>query len=140
MTDNALITFNYDGLDSETRIVVQQRKNERKRTQRIRQQAMTDFCNPCCQACGFSYPPIVQLHHKTPLHEVDVVDTDTVWLCPNCHAMVHEIRKLYFKELPRNTAYLRARIRHMDYWLNDIAPKELAQKLMELAKAGTCNP
>ena len=54
-----------------------------------------------CFVCG-GFPEITQLHHVVPLHECanlfnqgykDDIDVPMVWLCPNCHAYIHQILK-----------------------------------------------
>lgn len=113
---------------------------ERKRAAAQRHRAMSDeFAHPCCQGCGFAYPPVVQLHHLNPIAESDGSDKATVWLCPNCHAMVHEIRKLYIAPTGRRVRYRKARLSHLDYWLDNVCSPELAKNLWDYASYGVHN-
>lgn len=108
-------------------------KKARQRAADIRYKAMRDqYANPCCHACGFRYPPIVHLHHVKPLGETGKDSNDLVWLCPNCHAMVHEIRRCYFSK--RRVSNLEMRLSHLDYWLDSECPKDVSQKLLDIAR------
>lgn len=107
-------------------------KKSRRNAARMRYRAMHDPVGcPCCQACGFAYPPVMHLHHVYPLAETDKAVDDFAWLCPNCHAMVHEIRRvLHSKRKPTN---LRVRLDYLDYWLTTECPSHVADKLRDLA-------
>lgn len=108
-------------------------QSARKRASRIRQKSMSDpVANPCCCACGFSYPPVIHLHHVYPLAETNQPVDECVWLCPNCHAMVHEIRRVRYGR--RRATNLMVRLSHLDYWLVDVCPPEVAAKLLDIAK------
>ena len=54
--------------------------------------------NFTCQACGFYYDnKIVECHHLTPLSDEQTIYNsinDLVTLCPNCHALAHNIYHL----------------------------------------------
>lgn len=86
---------------------------------------------PCCSACGFGYSPVLHLHHIHPLAETETPTNDTVWLCPNCHAMVHEIRRMETHE--KRPSHYRMRRSLYDYWLTNECPSEVAEKLRKLA-------
>ena len=106
---------------------------ERQRSGAIRKAAMENpFAHPNCSACGFEYPPIVHLHHVKPLCESEAIDETLEWLCPNCHALVHEIRKIHF--LKNKVSNIDIRINHLDYYLYEICKKEIRDKLFFIAK------
>lgn len=108
-------------------------KEARKRASQIRRRAMADpVANPSCKVCGFAYPPSMHLHHIHPLAESEIVTDDHVWLCPNCHAMVHEIRRMYYSK--RKPSSYRLRLAHLDYWLGEVCPPDAAKKLCDIAK------
>lgn len=105
----------------------------RKRAKSIRDRTMRDqVAHPICEVCAFEYPPIMHLHHLYPISETDVPVDQLVWLCPNCHAMAHEIRRVnYGKRRPSN---YRVRKLHLDYWLSEICDREVALKLVGLVE------
>lgn len=120
-----------------TQAIIQTKKQEiaqaRKRAKTVRYKAMNDpFAHPCCVACGFGYPPIVHLHHVQPLGETGKDTPDLVWLCPNCHAMVHEIIRIYYSKRRANN--LQMRLSHLEYWLDRECSDERWKKLSEIAK------
>lgn len=105
----------------------------RKRAAKIRYQAMHDkYANPCCQACDFCYPPVVHGHHIRPVAETNGASDELIWLCPNCHAMVHEIKRVYHSQ--RKASNLEMRVSHLSYWLTDVCPSHIAKKLCEIAE------
>lgn len=108
-------------------------KSARKRAARVRQKSMSDpVANPCCCACGFSYPPIVHMHHVYPLAETEQPIDECIWLCPNCHAMVHEIRRVRYSK--GRVSNLKLRLSHLDYWLGDVCSPDVAAKLIDIAR------
>jgi len=110
--------------------------DERRRAAAFRSRVMHDkFAQPLCSVCGFAYPPIVHLHHAQPLSETDNAASDVVWLCPNCHAMVHELRRVYYSN--KKVSNLAVHLSHLEYWLSDICPAQIADKLQNIAKIGT---
>lgn len=115
---------------------------QRKVAAAKRRKAMSDnFANPICYVCGFSYPPIMHLHHLKPLNEGGNADGETVWLCPNCHAMVHEIRRMRYR-YRSGMRYKKTRDGHFDYWLES-CDRHVAKKLFEYAMyriKGAINP
>ena len=112
---------------------ITQVKEARKRAASIRRKAMTDpVANPCCSACGFSYPPVMQGHHVHPIAESEIISDEIVWLCPNCHALVHEIRRVYYSAKRVNN--LRMKVSHLDYWLYEVCPQPVMEKLISIAK------
>lgn len=107
-------------------------KEARRRAGKQRGKAMSDpVANPCCSVCGFAYPPVVHLHHIHPLAETEVPSDESAWLCPNCHAMVHEIRRM--RRSGRKPRNYQMRLQHLDYWLSEICSPEIADKLIRLA-------
>ena len=109
------------------------KRDARLRASYIRQKEMRNpVANPCCGACGFSYPPIVQMHHIYPLAETELPIDEFAWLCPNCHAMVHEIRRVRYGV--RRVTNLKVRLSHLDYWLSEVCPPNVAAKLLDIAK------
>lgn len=49
---------------------------------------------PFCAACQFGFAPILHQHHIRPSSEGGCNDKDNlVYLCPNCHALIHQIYK-----------------------------------------------
>lgn len=105
----------------------------RKRAKSIRERAMRGQApHPMCKACGFEYPPVMHLHHLYPISETDVPIDEFVWLCPNCHAMVHEIRRVNYGV--RRPSNYRVRKLHLDYWLWEICDREVALKLVDLVE------
>lgn len=47
-----------------------------------------------CEICGFSYKPVLQIHHILPISEYGNNAKDNVMcLCPNCHKTLHTIYK-----------------------------------------------
>lgn len=88
--------------------------------------------NPVCPVCDFSYPPVTHLHHIHPLAESDAISDEHVWLCPNCHAMVHEIRRMYYTK--RRPSNFRLRSAHLGYWLGEVCTPDVAKKLYDIAK------
>lgn len=106
----------------------------RQRASNIRQKAMRDpVAHPCCFACGFSYPPIVHMHHIYPLSETQEPIDSFKWVCPNCHAMIHEIRRMYYSS--KRPSNYQTRLAHLEYWLYEVCQQEVADKLREIAKA-----
>ena len=57
-------------------------RNRRKRINRGKE---------CC-VCGFSYKPILQIHHIVPIKDGgDDSDENTLCTCPNCHKVLHKL-------------------------------------------------
>ena len=109
------------------------KKAVRRIASKDRYQMMSnDFAQPYCHACGFSYPPIVHGHHIKPVAATNGVSVKTVWLCPNCHAMVHEIIRCYYSA--RRPSHYETRMGHLDYWLSEICGDKLRKTLIGLAK------
>lgn len=45
-----------------------------------------------CEVCGFSYKPILQVHHILPIKEDGNDDPENlICVCPNCHEILHAI-------------------------------------------------
>lgn len=106
----------------------------RKRATAKRARAMRQVNHSLCQACSFAYPPILHLHHVRPLVETGVESEETVWLCPNCHAMVHEIIRVFHSG--KKVKNLQVRLDYLGYWLSEICPDDVADKLRSLAERG----
>ncbi len=48
-----------------------------------------------CHCCRFKHWPILHVHHINPVSENGFADEQLMWtVCPNCHAYVHELRRL----------------------------------------------
>lgn len=59
-----------------------------------------------CEVCGFSYKPILQIHHIVPISEFGNNQPENViCVCPNCHKTLHHL----YSQLKRN--------RNMDFGL-----------------------
>jgi predicted HNH restriction endonuclease len=110
----------------------EQIKTARVKAARVRYRAMNDMANPFCQVCEFAYPPIVHLHHVHPLASTNEDSNETIWLCPNCHAIVHELVRCYYS--PRQPRNVWKRLGHLDYWMSDVCPRDIADKLRDIAK------
>lgn len=45
-----------------------------------------------CEICGFSYKPVLQIHHILPISKYGDNSPDNIMcLCPNCHKTLHTI-------------------------------------------------
>lgn len=47
-----------------------------------------------CVVCGFSFSHAIARHHILPVSEGGKNDSDNlIWLCANCHAVIHSLKK-----------------------------------------------
>lgn len=47
-----------------------------------------------CAVCGFSFSPAIARHHILPVSQGGNNNTDNlIWLCANCHAVIHSLKK-----------------------------------------------
>ena len=45
-----------------------------------------------CEICGFSYKPVLQIHHILPISKYGDNSPDNILcLCPNCHKTLHTV-------------------------------------------------
>ena len=86
---------------------------------------------PICSVCSYPYPHITHKHHVHPLASSDTINEETVWLCPNCHAMVHEIRRVHFSS--GRTTRFKSRFSLLDNWV-DVTDRVIVNKLFDLAR------
>ena len=53
-----------------------------------------------CEICGFSYKPVLQIHHILPISEYGDNSPDNIMcLCPNCHKTLHVVYKSRFDSM-----------------------------------------
>lgn len=52
-----------------------------------------------CLCCADHRPPVLEYerHHVHPIYLGSDEDSETVWVCSNCHGSVHEILRLMLK-------------------------------------------
>lgn len=112
-------------------------KAERKRATKQRQKAVSNpYVGPTCRVCRFIYPYVLHVHHVVPLGESTEINSEVVYLCPTCHAMVHEIRRLYYAPNRMRVRYHEDRLEQLNYWEDQQPDKSITAKLYDLAKRG----
>ena len=53
-----------------------------------------------CEICGFSYKPILQIHHIVPISEFGNNQNDNIiCVCPNCHKTLHHLYSVFNSDL-----------------------------------------
>lgn len=63
-----------------------------------KEQIIESFDSKCC-VCGFSFEPILQLHHILPVSKFGGnSDGNVICVCPNCHKMLHTAYKAWDKD------------------------------------------
>lgn len=82
--------------------------------------------NGRCYCCGFSCIPIIHNHHLIP-QKYDGEMSETIHVCPNCHAIIH-------KALSRvgNEKYAEL----LGNWINENLKQERIEKLVEVIEIG----
>jgi len=72
-----------------------------------------------CEICGYSFKPILQLHHILPINKYGNNDRDNlVCVCPNCHKVLHHI----YKKLddPDDDSIMEEEVFYREYTLSEI--------------------
>lgn len=72
-----------------------------------------------CEVCGYSFKPILQLHHILPINKYGNNDRDNlVCVCPNCHKVLHHI----YKKLddPDDDSIMEEEVFYREYTLSEI--------------------
>jgi predicted HNH restriction endonuclease len=91
----------------------------------------TDGYISTCFACKYQYTFIDHLHHIRPVAATNGNSIEVIWLCPTCHAMVHEIARLYISP-PKRLVNREGRENQMD-WFDEDHP-DLFITLFDIAK------
>ncbi len=114
---------------------MEERQQERRRAAKERREHFAPDLPgwPTCWVCKTGYAPITQLHHLHPLAESNVIRTNKVWLCPNCHALVHELRRFYPQPKRRMTREGWARLDFLEWWLDEQCDPEVFKRLWRVA-------
>ena len=51
-----------------------------------------------CEICGFSFKPVLQIHHILPISEFgNNAEDNVICVCPNCHKSLHVLYKMFDK-------------------------------------------
>lgn len=113
----------------DVRIARERAANQRRRTM------ANPIALPLCAVCNYPYPHITHMHHVKPLAETKAISEETTWLCPNCHAMVHELRRVYFSSTRFLARSRKSRLSMLDYWMEQ-TDQSTVDKLMDIAHYG----
>lgn len=109
-------------------------KAERQRAAKQRRRAVTNpDVAPVCNVCRFGCGYVLHGHHVQALSESTIVCSEIVYLCPNCHAMVHEIRRMHYAPHRMRVRNRADRLEQLDYW-EDQSDKMIVAKLHDLAR------
>ena len=109
-------------------------KAERARAAKQRRRIVTDpNVGPVCRVCQFGCGYVLHGHHIQSLAESTSVCSEIVYLCPNCHAMVHEIRRMRYAPHRMRVRNRADRLEQLEYW-EDQSDKAVVAKLHDLAR------
>lgn len=102
------------------------------REQTIRRKAIDIDNNdyPVCEGCkdNHVFPHILHHHHLTPLSEASPFETRyLLFLCPNCHALIHLMRK--YKQRGPNLQVAD----DLEFWLDERMPPDIVERLWDIA-------
>jgi len=62
-----------------------------------------------CEVCDFDYSSVVVRHHILPIAlKGSNEPSNLVWLCPNCHAVIHHLKKLMGRDFLSGNQITRA--------------------------------